>query len=70
MGTYEEVVMREKAVLMGFCDGKKIEEGEFDIVEKYSCIGITHIGYCFSKREPQARLTKCGKKLLGLIDCD
>lgn len=55
----------EREVLRRFINGKKMEDDEYEIIEKYSTTGITHIGFSFSKREVQARLTDSGKRLLG-----
>lgn len=53
-------------ILKTYKNGKAVPENEFSLVEKYSSIGIIHIGFSFSKREIQAKLTKSGKKILGI----
>lgn len=36
-------------ILKRFAKGKRVEEDEAFIVEKYSVTGITHIGFSFKK---------------------
>lgn len=64
----QKKVNEEKEVLLRFKDGKKVEEGELEILERYSSIGWVHIGFSFTKREIQARLTKSGKGLLDVSE--
>lgn len=58
----------EREVLTRFKNGKRVEKDEYPIVESYSKVGITKLGFSFTKKETQASLTKSGKRILGLSD--
>jgi len=64
----QQKVNEEKEVLLRFKDGKKVEEGELEILQRYSSIGLVHIGISFTKKEIQAKITKSGKGLLGISE--
>lgn len=56
---------KAKEILLRFMDGKIVEKDEYPIVEPYWRIGVIHIGFSFSNKETQAKLTERGKRLLG-----
>jgi hypothetical protein len=67
-GTKSKEYTAEEAreVLKSYRDGKKIEEEHLDLLRSYESIGVVHIGFSFTKKESQAKLTSGGKRILGL----
>jgi hypothetical protein len=62
----EDCATSERETLKKFINGKKVESNEYSVIENYSKIGVTKLGFSFTKKEIQASLTKSGKRILGI----
>jgi len=52
--------------LLKCAEGRSAEERGMEVLRGYESTGIVRIGFDFSQRGDQAKLTESGKKLLGL----